>query len=78
MCWEIFGILRVPNSVEISKVLTEMRATDWIEFKALAFMLAPYILWEENHFTHVKVVTYTPSQRLVTRFIHKLRSSTLY
>ena len=70
MCWEICGILRVPNSVEFSKVVTEMRATNWMEFSALAVKLAHYILLEENHFTHVKGVTYTPSQWLVTCSIH--------
>jgi hypothetical protein len=78
MCWEICGILRLPNSFEFSKLGTEMRATDWMEFSALAFMLAHYFLWEENHFTHVKGVPYTASQWLVTCFIHKLLSSTLY
>jgi len=78
MCWEIYGILRVTNSVEFSKVVTEMRATKWMEFSALAFMLAHYILLQENHFTHVKGVTYTPSQWLVTSYIHNMLSSTLY
>ena len=71
-------MLRLQNSVELNKVVTEMRATDWTEFSTLAFMWAHYILWEESRFTHVKFVIYTPSQWLFTCFIHKLFSSTLY